>query len=372
MLRRTQLYGYHSAHAKLTEFAGFEMPLWYTTTKEEHLAVRNNCGIFDVSHMGRFEVTGEGSTTFLESLLPTWVAKQNAGKAFYTLLLDESAGIMDDLIVMRLGRDRYILVVNAANAASDMRHLVAHKPPAGVEINDKTQQSAMVAIQGPRSAQALQALTDVDLSGLRRFRCAEGTVLGQPSFVSRTGYTGEDGFEVIVSGATEDDPRGALKVWEGLAAASTPCGLGARDSLRLEAGFPLHGSDIDQSTDPIEADLTWVISQGKSGYVGSDALLKRERQPPGTVRRGIMLEEGIPRHGFEVLDGTGAGPVGVVTSGTFSPILQKGIALSKIERSVSDLDTHVSILVRGERKKARVARLPFYDESAYGWKRASK
>jgi aminomethyltransferase len=364
--KTTQLYSYHAKHAKLTEFAGYDMPLWYTTTTEEHLAVRNSSGIFDVSHMGRFLVEGAPSSGFLEGLVPTNVQSQPPGKAFYTLLLNDRGGIIDDLIVEKLANDRYLVVVNAANAEADMKHMVAHLP-AGLEIQDETPSSAMIAVQGPKAQASLQPLTGLDLGQLNRFRCAETKVAGQDALISRTGYTGEDGFEVIVLGTSNDDPEGALKVWEGLAATSSPCGLGARDSLRLEAGFPLHGSDIDQDTTPYQADLAWVISAGKTHFVGSDALATPGANQPQTIRRGLVLGSGIPRHGFEV---TGpSGTVGNVTSGTFSPILHKGVALCYIRREQSKFGNAVSVRVRDTLQPAQVSKPPFYDEQLYGYKR---
>ena len=367
MLRTTQLHPYHAAHAKTTGFAGYDMPLWYTTTTDEHLAVRNAAGIFDVSHMGRFEVKGAQATGFLEGLVPTNVQTQPTGKAFYTLLLNDKGGIIDDLIIERLSGDRYMVVVNAANAETDMRHMAAHAPP-GQEIDDLTLSSVMIAVQGPKAAASLQPLTDLDLNQLKRFRVAETKVGGSDALVSRTGYTGEDGFEVIVFGASNERPEKGMRVWEALARTSTPCGLGARDSLRLEAGLPLHGSDIDQGTDPFQADLAWVVSAGKAGYVGSDALADPTAREPQFIRRGLVLDSGIPRHGFEVADSSGA--VGLVTSGTFSPLIRRGVAQIRVRRDRSDFGTNVSVEVRDSHVKGVITKPPFYDEQLYGWKRA--
>jgi glycine cleavage system T protein (aminomethyltransferase) len=368
MLRTTQLHDYHLNHAKMTEFAGYDMPLWYTTTSEEHLAVRTRSGIFDVSHMGRFAVEGEGAAGFLEALVPTSVRAQPAGKAFYTLLLNDQAGIIDDLIIMRLAEERFLLVVNAANAQTDMAHIRAQSPQRSLNIGDLTESSAMIAVQGPGAQSALQAMTDVDLALVKRFRCSEALVLGQRCLISRTGYTGEDGFEVIVFDSTNENSKGAMGVWEKLARVSAPCGLGARDSLRLEAGFPLHGSDIDQQTDPFEADLPWVISAGKTGYVGSDSVAKLSAGPPRLVRRGVLMEEGIPRNGFEVVGDSGR--LGVITSGTFSPVLRKGIALCKVNYQDAILGAKVGVLVRDAPHNGTLVKPPFYDEALYGWKRS--
>jgi aminomethyltransferase len=368
VFKTTPLYSYHAEHAKLTEFAGYEMPLWYSTTTAEHLAVRNSTGIFDVSHMGRFEVGGSRATEFLEGLVPTQVRQQPPGKAFYTLLLNDRGGIIDDLIITKLAEDRYVMVVNAANSEADMRHIESRAPP-GLTLRDVTESSAMIAVQGPGAQGSLQPLTPVDLAQLKRFRCAETTILGNAGMISRTGYTGEDGFEVILTGLNPDTFSKALSVWKRLLDTSAPCGLGARDSLRLEAGYPLHGSDIDQDTDPFQAELSWVISAGKAGYVGSDAIRELGAKPPAVIRRGLVLDQGIPRHGFQVFEETE--PAGTVTSGTFSPVLHKGIALSKVKSTV-EAGSPITVQVRDAREHARMVKPPFYDERIYGWKRASK
>ncbi len=366
MPKTTQLHGYHVAHAKMTEFAGYDMPLWYTTTTDEHIAVRNGSGIFDVSHMARLKVEGDQATGFLERLVPTNVESQPTGKAFYTLMLNDRAGIVDDLIIEKLSDDSYMVVVNAANAETDMRHMTAYAPQ-GLEISDMTASTAMIAVQGPKAAESLQPLTDLDLAQLKRFRCATTTVARERALVSRTGYTGEDGFEVIVYGTTTEHPEGAMKVWEKLATTSATCGLGARDSLRLEAGFPLHGSDIDQDINPFEADLGWVISADKTGYVGSEVLGDPAARTPQALRRGLVLDSGIPRHGFELADSSGV--LGVVTSGTFSPLTHKGVAQCRIRRDHSDFGTRVSVRVREVPVGGTITKPPFFDEQLYGWKR---
>ena len=366
MAKVTQLHAYHEKHGKLTEFAGYEMPLWYTTTTDEHLAVRNTSGIFDVSHMGRFMVEGTQAAAFLEGLVPTNVEPQPPGKAFYTLLLNERGGILDDLIIERLNAESFMVVVNAANAGSDMQHMQAHAS-GSVGIEDMTASTAMIAVQGPKASESLQRLTETDLSLLKRFRCAEIKVADRRCLVSRTGYTGEDGFEVVVYDASNENPENAMLVWDELAAVSTPCGLGARDSLRLEAGFPLHGSDIDQNTDPYQADLAWVISAGKKGFIGYDAISDPGSQRPSRIRRGLQLDSGIPRHGFGI---TGpSGTLGTVTSGGFSPIIRKGIALCMVDNAHAGFGAKVGVEVREARQEGTITKPPFYDELLYGWKR---
>ena len=367
ILKTTQFHQYHSEHAKLTEFAGYEMPLWYTTTTDEHLAVRNSSGIFDVSHMGRFMIRGRPAASFLEGLVPTQVQKQPIGRAFYTLLLNDQAGIIDDLVILRLGEAKFMLVVNAANAETDMNHIRNHGPPEDIEIEDVTGSSAMVAVQGPNAQRGLQPLTDLDLGQLRRFRCSETMVLGQMSIISRTGYTGEDGFEAIILDASNDEPGKAAEFWEQLAAVSKPCGLGARDSLRLEAGLPLHGVDIDQQTNPLQADLAWVLSPGKTGYVGAEAIFDFQAKTLDLVRRGVVVKQGIPRHGFDVLGVSD--PVGKVTSGAFSPILRKGIALCRLRPEGTEPGTRVRVAIRDSAQDGLTVKPPFYDERLYGWKR---
>jgi len=353
----------------MTEFAGYEMPVWYSSTTEEHLAVRNGSGIFDVSHMGRVSISGPKATSFLESLVPTKVATQPIGKAFYSLLLSDHGGIIDDLIVMRLAEDAYLVVVNAANTKTDLEHMAALSPGEGSGMEELTGSSAMIAVQGPKASESLQPLTDLDLGQLRRFRCTKSKVLGVDSLISRTGYTGEDGFEVILYGQTEENPQGALRVWNELIKTSVPCGLASRDSLRLEAGFPLHGMDIDQKTNPFEADLPWVVSAGKEGFVGEERVREAASQNPKSIRRGMVLDRGIPRHGFEVLGMSGK--VGEVTSGTFSPILKRGIAQCRVEFDLSEYGTEVKVMVRDSSSPGVITKPPFYDEQAYGWKRRS-
>ena len=229
----------------------------------------------------------------------------------------------------------------------------------------------MVAVQGPTASRALQPLTPADLSQIKRFRFAETEILGQPAVISRTGYTGEDGFEIIVYGPTELHPDNALKIWEKLVAASVPCGLGARDSLRLEAGLPLHGSDIDPQTDPFQADLAWVISPGKGDYVGSEAVERLKAEGPGMIRRGLVLGKGIPRHGFDVLD-ENATPIGTVTSGTFSPLSKKGIALCMVKTGSAVVGTRVKVAIRDSVEDGSLEKPPFYNQSQYGWKRTTQ
>jgi aminomethyltransferase len=352
----------------MTEFAGYDMPVWYTSTSDEHLSVRNSCGAFDVSHMGRVRIGGPGSGRLLEKLVPTDVVSQPSGKSIYTLFLNESGGILDDLIILKLADNDYTVVVNAVNAQQDLRHILDTSKGFDATVSDATASSAMIALQGPASRSVLQPLTNADLGQLKRFRCQETNVLGHPSAISRTGYTGEDGYEIIVHDSTNENPTGALEVWNKLVEVAKPCGLAARDSLRIEAGYPLYGADIGTETDPFEADLAWVLSPARNDYLGYSEVLGAKSSPPKRIRRGLVLEEKIPRAGFEIL-GASSEHVGSVTSGTFSPILLKGIAVGLVERASADFGTPVRVMVRDSAARGSVVRFPFYEEKLFGWKR---
>ncbi len=352
----------------MTEFAGFEMPLWYTNITEEHMAVRKDCGIFDVSHMGRIAVKGPDSGRLLERLVPTAVESQPFGKSIYTILLNPQGGILDDLIIIKRSEGDYIVVVNAINTRQDLGQIEAHVESLDVAVTDVTGSSAMIAVQGPRSLESLQRLTDAGLQDVKRFRCAEAAVLGHRSTLSRTGYTGEDGFEVIIHDTKNEEPSAAVEVWSALLKTAKPCGLGARDSLRTEAGYPLYGQDIDTQTNPFEADLGWVVSPDKKDYVGFEATQAFRQKETSRVRRGILLDERIPRQGFEVLDPLG-GLIGRVTSGTFSPILHRGIALAYVARANSEIGSDVRVRIRDSTPGGKIVKPPFYDEKIYGWKR---
>ena len=364
-MKHTPLYEFHRAHGKIVEFAGYEMPIWYTSTMDEHMAVRNRAGIFDVSHMGRMDLTGPDAARFVENLLPTGIGRQPNGKSVYTLLLNEDAGIIDDLIVLKKEEGQYLLVVNAASRAKDLRHMEKVGTNLDFKVDDITEETTMIAVQGPSAVEALQSLTPLPLAAMKRFTHALSTVKGIRTIITRTGYTGEDGFEIIVYDAAE----GAMGVWEALAKGATPCGLGARDSLRLEAGLPLYGSDMDEGTNPLEADLSWVISKEKQSYIGWERLAALTQQGPSRIRRGILMDERIPRHGFKVTDPTGA-DVGVVTSGTFSPVLKRGIAMGYVSTPLSQFGQAVKVVVRDAPSNGKVTKFPFYDDALYGWKRS--
>jgi aminomethyltransferase len=368
-LKETPLYQYHREKSRITEFAGFAMPLWYTSISEEHLAVRNRVGIFDVSHMGRILLNGPDSDEFLDHLIPTRAALQPPGKSFYTLLLNERGGIEDDLIVLKNAANDYLLVVNAVNASKDLEHVMKRAKESRVAVSEITSQSTMIAIQGPEAKKTLEEAVPVNLEELKRFRFLMYTTSGHRCLISRTGYTGEDGFEMIILDSGVEKPHFALKTWNDLARRATPCGLGARDSLRIEAGYPLYGQELDENTNPFEADLSWVVAMDKPEFVGRSALEEISRQKESRIRRGVVLSEKVPRPGFEILNPRGERVVGRVTSGTFSPLIRRGIALCYLATDYSQPRTPVEVRVRDSRTPAEVTRPPFYDETRYGWKR---
>ncbi len=352
------------------------MPLWYTSISEEHLAVRNGVGVFDVSHMGRIWVRGPDSDRFLDHLIPTPASSQPPGKSFYTLLLNQRGGIEDDLIILKNAANDYILVVNAVNTSKDLEYITKEagrfqfpvSAITSVWVSAITSQSTMIAIQGPEAEKTLEGAISVDLEELKRFRFQSLTLSGHRCLISRTGYTGEDGFEMIILDSGVENPHFATKTWHSLVGRAAPCGLGARDSLRIEAGYPLYGQDIDENTTPFEADLAWVVAMDKQDFVGRNALEEISHHKASRIRSGIVLSEKIPRPDFEIFSRSGE-QVGTVTSGTFSPLTRRGIALCYLATDYSQPGTSVEVRVRESKVAAEVTHPPFYDESHYGWKR---
>jgi aminomethyltransferase len=341
----------------MVEFAGWEMPLSYRGAAEEHGAVRERCGLFDVSHMGEIELRGPGAGTACQELTVNDVSRLRVGDGQYTVLCNQRGGVLDDLIVFRLGPHRYLLVVNAANTAADFGWIAEHAR-GRAEVLDRSDELALLALQGPEAETVLRRLTPLDLTTLRPFVAVESRVAGLAVVVSRTGYTGEDGFELLC-GAND-----ARALWAPLLEAverhgGQPAGLAARDTLRLEAGLPLCGTDMDADTTPLEAGLAWVVKLHKERFIGREALAEQARA--GLARRlvGLELDEpGIPRHGYAVWhDGTA---VGRVTSGTKSPTLGTFIGLAYVTTGVSAPGTPVAVEIRGRRIPARVVDRPFY------------
>lgn len=375
MARKTQLHGIHSQSATMGEFAGFSMPLWYKGIAEEHMGVRNSVGFFDISHMSRFILKGRDATKLLSMILCGDLAKVDPGRAFYSLMCNERGGIIDDVVVMKRSPEEYVMVCNSSNREKDWSWIAGKVSQTGLELGlvDISEDTAMLAIQGPKAEDILQRTMKNPLRSLKRFSHIDGEIHGIGVTISRTGYTGEDGFELIIKDAHLDRPQKAEKVWalilsEGKTEGMMPCGLGARDTLRLEAGFCLYGQDIDEDTTPLEANLNWVVSFGKGEFIGRDALLRQRETGFERLRVGLTAKgKGIPRTGCSILKDEKR--IGRVTSGTYSPLLSKGIAMGYIPKSLSREGEEVKIEVRGNLLDAIVTSPPFYDTSKYGWKR---
>ena len=355
--KRTALYGTHAAlGAKIVPFGGYLMPVQYRGIMEEHHKVRNAAGIFDVSHMGEFEFRGPGALAFLQRMTINDVAKLEIGQAQYSAMCYPEGGLVDDLIVYRLP-ERYLLVVNAANLQKDWDWLKQHAE-AGVEMHDASEATGLLAVQGRSAEATLQKLTRANLQEIKYYWFAQADLAGVPALISRNGYTGEDGFEVGFP--AEHSPR----LWEALLAAGAefglePAGLGARDTLRLEMKFCLYGNDIDQTTNPIEAGLGWITKLDKGDFIGRPALAQIKAAGPQRKLVGLALEgRNLARHGFAILQ---AGEkIGEVTSGTFSPSLQKSIAMGYVAAAHSGVGTEVEIEIRGRGVNACVVKTPFY------------
>ena len=374
-LRRTALFeAARAAGGRLVPFAGWEMAVQFSGLVAEHQAVRSGCGLFDISHMGVLRLRGDGAKDALQALVPTDLFRIGPGEACYTVLLNEAGGILDDLIVYDQGRvaveepagaetDALLLVINAACAEADTAWIRAQLEPRGIEVSDSKGEGVLLALQGPEAANRLEALSGVSLAGLPRFGhrqlrlagTAQGAAAGAELFVGRTGYTGEDGFELLL------DREAGLALWQQLLDEGVvPCGLGARDTLRLEAAMHLYGSEMDASTSPLEAGLGWLVHlEMPKPFIGREVL---ERQSAEGVTRklvGLKLEgRAIARHGYPVLrDGQS---VGVITSGTWSPTLGEAIALAYVPSDAAKLGTELAVEIRGKAAPALVVKRPFY------------
>jgi aminomethyltransferase len=345
--------------ARMIDFAGWLMPVQYAGILDEHRAVRERAGLFDLSHMGELFLEGPEAGAALAHALVTNPPALADGRAHYSMIVAPDGGIIDDLIVYRLAADRFLVVANASNAQTVSDALAERITGFKAVLDDRSLATALVAIQGPRSVDIVRPLTDVDLDALRYYAIAEGTVAGITALVARTGYTGEDGFEVFV------DTDRAVELWDALMAAGSeaglaPIGLGARDTLRLEAGMPLYGNELDRTTNPYEANLGRVVKLDKPGdFIGRAALEKVARD--GVARRlvGLVMRgRGIARHGYPVL--ADARPTGIVTSGTHSPSLGEAIAMAYVATADADPGRMVDVEIRGQRVPAEVVALPFY------------
>jgi len=353
------LYEQHVASgARLVPFAGWEMPVQYTGVLDEHAAVRERAGLFDVSHMGEALVEGSGALDFLQHVTCNNVARLKPGRAHYTALTTPRGTFVDDLLIYMLAEERYLLVLNAANTTKDVSWMVRHVPGFDVRLTDVSDQWAQIALQGPQAERVLTPLTPATLSAIRYYGFVETRVAGTECLLSRTGYTGEDGFEVY--GRPED----ASRVWqamleEGRSVSAVPIGLAARDTLRLEAKMALYGNDIDDSTTVLEADLGWIVKFKKGEFIGREVLVRQAEE--GTTRKLVGFEmrgRAAARHGYPALvDGA---EVGRVTSGSFAPSLKKNIGLVYLPIESSSVGREFEVEIRGRREPAVVVETPFY------------
>lgn len=360
-LARTPLFDLGiSLNARMTGFSGWEMPVQYSGITHEHQAVRSTAGMFDISHMGKFLLTGDRLVEQLQRLVPSDLSRLQPGQAQYTVLLNAQAGIIDDLIfyyqgLHEAGQQRWFAIVNASTTLKDKTWMLEHLDQKRLTFQDVSPTNVLLAVQGPEAVKRLQSFVQEDLAPVPAFGHLEGTVLGQPAFLARTGYTGEDGFEVMV------DPVVGIDLWRSLLSAGvTPCGLGARDTLRLEAAMALYGQDIDETTTPLEAGLGWLVHlDSKGDFIGRSAL--EQQKQAGVQRRLVGLQmqgRNIARHGYPVF--YSGQPVGEVTSGTQSPTLGTAIALAYVPTDISKPGQVLDIEIRGKLYPATVVKKPFY------------
>lgn len=353
MTKRTPLFEEHQKlNARFTEFGGWEMPVQYSSIMEEHTAVRTKAGLFDTSHMGIVFISGPGATAFLDKLTTANAGAIVEGQAKYAMFLNEQGGVIDDLIIYRR-KDDYLLIINAGNTDKDLAWLTKNLP-SDVTMKNTGSNLCLLALQGPDSEKILQPLVKESLAGLKYFRFMNVTLMPFSPFfviVARTGYTGEDGFEIIIS------KDSAVPMWNLLVrGGAKPAGLGARDTLRLEAGMPLHGHEISDDISPLEAGLGWPIYWDKE-FIGKEALLKQKKEGVKRHLTAFMMDAGVPRAHCEIV--INGKPAGMIVSGTYSPTLKKGIALGYTDTPLKEGD-HASIVVHGQPRDAVVVKSPFY------------
>jgi aminomethyltransferase len=351
-LRRTPLHEAHvTAGARLVAFAGWEMPIDYGSLREEHLTVRSDAGVFDVSHMGQVQISGPRAFERVQRLVSSDIRRVQEGGAQYGLLCNEQGGVIDDLFVYRLAEQSFLIVTNAANHVRDLEWMRTHGVEFDADVTDRIDYFAMLAVQGPRGRELVESISDGELPP--RFHCCERTVADVPTLVCGTGYTGEDGVELIVA------PDRATEVWDALLACGVrPIGLGARDTLRLEACFHLYGNDLSEQWDPIGAGLGWACAE-ETGFIGSEAIATVRAAGPDQRLVPFMIEgPGIARQGNPVIGG------GVVTSGSYSPSLEAGIGMAYVSSDAADPGARFQIDVRGKIRDAVVHRKPLYGKDS--------
>jgi aminomethyltransferase len=357
-MKRTTLYNIHkNLGAKIVEFAGYEMPIQYSSIIAEHKAVRNSVGVFDVSHMGEVFVKGDKALDFVQHITVNDASKLFPGRVQYSAMCYEDGGIVDDLLVYKIADDEFLLVINASNIEKDFSWMQKNNK-FGVKLTNQSDEYSLLAVQGPNSQKTLQKLTDTQIN-LEYYHFTKLTLAGIDMIFSRTGYTGELGYELYFKG----DEKVAEHLWNKIFEAGKefdikPVGLGARDSLRLEMGYCLYGNDIDQTTNPLEAGLGWITKLSKQNFIGKDALLKFKEN--GLTRKLVAItsdEKIFPRHGYDI--SVNNNKIGTVTSGTVSPMLDKPIAMGYVQTKYSDIGSDINILIRGKEVPSKVVKLPF-------------
>ena len=358
-LKKTPLYEEHvKLGAKLVEFGGWNMPVYYSSVISEHLNVREKAGIFDICHMGEFFIEGKDAFKLIQKVITNDLNKLGDGKAFYSAICLDNGGVIDDLFVYRFNEHKFMIVVNASNVEKDFKQFLDHKDEMEVDVLDKTNEISKIDLQGPKSEEILQKLSDFDLKNLNRFCFIEGNVDGVPTIISKTGYTGELGFELYFdSDKSVDIWRRLLLVGEGFGL--KPIGLGARDTLRIEAGYSLYGHELSEEINPLEAGIGFVVKLDKDNFIGKGALLKIKNE--GIKRKIVvfeMLERGIPRQGYEVFkDGV---EIGYVTSGTMSPTFKKGLGMAFVNIEDVVLENEIHIKIREKLYTAKIVKKPIY------------
>jgi glycine cleavage system T protein (aminomethyltransferase) len=360
MPQKTPLYDAHrKLGAKIVEFAGWQMPVQYSSVISEHEAVRTAAGMFDVSHMGEIEIRGQGALEVSNRLISNDLARIKDGQAIYAGLLNERGGFVDDVVTYRFSPERIFICVNASNRDKDFDWIKGHVK--GVEVLNRSDEFAQLAVQGPRAAEILQRLTAVDLQKIATYHFTEGEIASVHCIISRTGYTGEDGFELYCA------PEQAERLWFAILVAGKgdgiqPAGLGARDSLRIEMKYALYGNDIDDAHTPLEAGLGWIVKMEKGEFVGREALQKQKAEG---VRRKLvgfeLIGAGVPRHGYSLLKD--ANPIGEVTSGTMGPSVKKPIGIGYARPDLSAEGSNFDVEIRGRAVPAKVVKTPFWKKS---------
>lgn len=354
-LKKTPLHGRHQAlEARLVDFAGFEMPVLYKGILEEHAAVRNEVGVFDVSHMGEITVRGPQALEFLEYLVPNNVGRLDTHQVLYTCMCYPDGGTVDDFLIYRLP-DHYLLVVNAANIDKDVAWINEQSANFDVSVENVSDQFSQLALQGPKAEDVLSKITDADVASLKYFWSLETELFGQKALISRTGYTGEDGFEIYGS------PELGVKLWDTLMDAGVhPIGLGARDSLRFEACLSLYGHELEKDISPIEAGLGWTVKDKPNDYIAKDVLLAQKQNPPRHLIGLNMLDPGVARQGYPVLHN--GQEIGFITSGMKAPALDSFLALALVNQHV-EIGEKVQVEIRGAHKQMECIKMPFYKRS---------